>query len=134
MIFDDDHAVANVELAFVGVSSEKIGLEELAEGTIDIAPLTGRRVATLVHAMIAGATCIDLRRVRTLRRASGTLTFGPESTEYSEPTVDSSSEVCPSVLEETHGSRGATGFGKRPRPYRVSAPIDTSRDESRRQV
>jgi hypothetical protein len=57
--FDDDHAVANAELALVGLLSEKLGLEELAEETISIAPFPGRRVATLVHALVAGATCID---------------------------------------------------------------------------
>ncbi len=59
VVFDDDHAVANAGLALVGVLSEKLGLEQLAEETIDIAPFPGRRVATLVHALVAGATCID---------------------------------------------------------------------------
>ena len=58
-MFDDDHAVANAGLALVGVLSEKLGLEKLVEETIDIAPFPGRRVATLVHALVAGATCID---------------------------------------------------------------------------
>jgi len=57
--FDDDHAVANAGLALVGLLSEKLGLQQLAEETISIAPFPGRRVATLVHALVAGATCID---------------------------------------------------------------------------
>ena len=57
--FDDDHAVANAGLALVGVLSEKLGLEELAEEAISIVPFPGRRVATLVHALVAGASCID---------------------------------------------------------------------------
>ena len=57
--FDDDHAVANAGFALVGVLSEKLGLEELAEEAISIAPFPGRRVATLVHALVAGASCID---------------------------------------------------------------------------
>jgi Transposase DDE domain group 1 len=57
--FDDEHAVANAGLALVGVLSEKLGLEELAQEFLDVRPLPGRRVATLVHAMAAGATCID---------------------------------------------------------------------------
>jgi hypothetical protein len=56
--FDDDHSVANAGLALVGLLSEKLGLQQLAEETIDIAPFPGRRVATLVHALVAGATCI----------------------------------------------------------------------------
>jgi hypothetical protein len=43
----------------VGVLSEKLGLEALAEEMIDIAPFPGTRVATLVRALVAGATCID---------------------------------------------------------------------------
>jgi hypothetical protein len=57
--FDDDHAVANAGLALVGVLSEKLRLEELCDETISLAPFPGRRVATLVHALVAGATCID---------------------------------------------------------------------------
>jgi hypothetical protein len=57
--FDDDHAVANAGLALVGVLSEKLGLAKLCEEMIDVAPFPGRRVATLVHAMVAGASCID---------------------------------------------------------------------------
>jgi UDP-N-acetylmuramyl pentapeptide synthase len=57
--FDDDHAVANAGLALVSLLSEKLGLQELAEETISIAPFPGRRAATLVHALVAGATCID---------------------------------------------------------------------------
>jgi hypothetical protein len=54
VMFDDDHAVADAGLALVAVLSEKLGLEELAQELVDIHPLPGRRVATLVHAMVAG--------------------------------------------------------------------------------
>jgi len=57
--FDDDHAVADAGLALVAVLSEKLGLESLAEELVDIHPFPGRRVATLVHAMVAGAKFID---------------------------------------------------------------------------
>jgi hypothetical protein len=57
--FDDDHAVANAGLALVGLLSEKLDLEGLCEETISIAPFPVRRVATLVHALVAGATGID---------------------------------------------------------------------------
>jgi hypothetical protein len=59
VMFDDDHAVAGAGLALVGVLSEKLGLEELVGELVDIKPFPGRRVATLVHAMVAGAECID---------------------------------------------------------------------------
>jgi hypothetical protein len=57
--FDDDHAVADAGLALVAVLSEKLGLEALAEELVDVHPFPGRRVATLVHAMVAGAKFID---------------------------------------------------------------------------
>ena len=57
--FDDEHLVANGGLALVGVLSEKLGLEALVQEFVDVKPFPGRRVATLVHAMVAGATCID---------------------------------------------------------------------------
>ena len=59
VLFDDDHAVANAGLALVGVLSEKLGLEQFAEEVVSIAPFPGRRGTTLVHALVAGATCID---------------------------------------------------------------------------
>ena len=59
IIFDDDHAVANAGLALVGLLSEKLGLEQLTQEFVDVKPFPGRRVATLVHAMVAGASCID---------------------------------------------------------------------------
>jgi DDE family transposase len=57
--FDDDHAVADAGLALIAVLSEKLGLEALAEELVDVHPFPGRRVATLVHAMVAGANFID---------------------------------------------------------------------------
>jgi hypothetical protein len=59
VMFDDDHAVADAGLALVGVLSERLGLEALAQELVDVGPFPGRRVATLVHAMVAGADCID---------------------------------------------------------------------------
>jgi hypothetical protein len=59
VMFDDDHAVANAGLALAGLLSEKLGLEELCDERISIAPFPGRRAATLVHALVVGGTCID---------------------------------------------------------------------------
>ena len=59
VMFDDKHAVADAGLALVGVLSEKLDLEGLTQEFVDIHPFPGRRVATLVHAMVAGANCID---------------------------------------------------------------------------
>ena len=59
VMFDDDHAVGDAGLALVSVLSEMLGLEVLAEELVEVHPFPGRRVATLVHAMVAGAQCID---------------------------------------------------------------------------
>jgi hypothetical protein len=58
-MFDDDHAVADAGLALVGVLSEKLGLIEFAEEMVNVPPFPGRRIATLVHAICAGAGHID---------------------------------------------------------------------------
>ena len=59
VMFDDQHAVADAGLALVGILSEKLDLEGLTQEFVSIRPFPGRRVATLVHAMVAGANCID---------------------------------------------------------------------------
>ncbi len=64
VMFDDDHAVADAGLALVGVLSEKLGLIELAEEMVNVPPFPGRRIATLVHAICAGAGHIDHANVR----------------------------------------------------------------------
>ena len=54
--FDDDHAVANAGLALVGLLSEKLGLQQVAEETINIAPFPGRRVPEMAAAGSSSAT------------------------------------------------------------------------------
>jgi hypothetical protein len=62
--FDDDRAVAGAGLALVAALSEQLGTYTLANELIDLGGLPGhavpgRKVLTLVHAMVAGADCID---------------------------------------------------------------------------
>ena len=62
--FDDDRAVAGAGLALVATLSKKLGTYELANQMIDLGgrpghALPGRKVLTLVHAMVAGADCIE---------------------------------------------------------------------------
>ena len=59
VMFDDEHAIANAGLALAGLLSEKLGLEQLCDETISIAPFPGRRAATLVHSLVVGGSCID---------------------------------------------------------------------------
>ena len=62
--FDDDRAVAGAGLALAATLSERLGTFALANEIIDLGgrsghALPGRKVLTLVHAMVAGAECID---------------------------------------------------------------------------
>ena len=62
--FDDTHAVAHAGLALVGTLSERLGVEAVVDERVDLSGCLGhhrpgRKVATLVHAMVAGADCID---------------------------------------------------------------------------
>ena len=64
MVFDDDHAVAGAGLCLVAALSTKLGTFELANELIDLGGVPGhatpgRKVLTLIHAMVAGAECID---------------------------------------------------------------------------
>ena len=61
--FDDDRAVAGAGLALVATLSKQLGTYALANQVIDLGgrpghALPGRKVLTLVHAMVAGADCI----------------------------------------------------------------------------
>jgi hypothetical protein len=62
--FDDDRAVAGAGLALVATLSKQLGTFRLANELIDLGGVPGhatpgRKVLTLVHAMAAGAECID---------------------------------------------------------------------------
>jgi hypothetical protein len=62
--FDDDRAVAGAGLALVATLSERLEMFALANELVDLGgrpghARPGRKVLTLVHAMVAGAECID---------------------------------------------------------------------------
>ncbi len=62
--FDDTHAVANAGLLLPATLAERLGIEQAADALIDLgeragAAHPGRKLLTLVHAMLAGADCID---------------------------------------------------------------------------
>ena len=61
VIFDDDHAVANAGLILPATLAAHLGIEKLADETIDLgdrpgAARPGRKLMTLVHSIVAGAT------------------------------------------------------------------------------
>jgi hypothetical protein len=62
--FDDTHAVANAGLLLPATLAERLGIEQTADQLIDLgeragAAHPGRKLLTLVHAMLAGGDCID---------------------------------------------------------------------------
>lgn len=72
--FDDEGLVANAGLVVVATLSARLGIGRLVEATLRMAGLVGgarsdRKVLTLVHAIVAGASHIDHADVL---RAGGT--------------------------------------------------------------
>jgi hypothetical protein len=62
--FDDDHAVANAGLLLSATLAARLGIEAVVDGLVDLgdrpgAHRPGRKVLTLVHALLAGGDCID---------------------------------------------------------------------------
>jgi Transposase DDE domain group 1 len=62
--FDDTHAIANAGLLLPATLAERLGIERAADALIDLgeragAHRPGRKLLTLVHAMLAGGDCID---------------------------------------------------------------------------
>jgi Transposase DDE domain group 1 len=62
--FDDQRAVASAGLLLPATLAERLGIEQAADHLVDLggqpgAARPGRKLLTLVHAMIAGGDCID---------------------------------------------------------------------------
>jgi hypothetical protein len=62
--FDEPNLVANAGLVLVATLAARLGLERLANATIDLSGRVGgfgpgRKILTIIHAMVAGATHID---------------------------------------------------------------------------
>jgi len=58
--FDDDHSVANAGLVLPATLAERLGIEAVVDGLVDLGDRPGghrpgRKVLTLVHALLAGA-------------------------------------------------------------------------------
>ena len=72
--FDDEHLVANAGLLLVSTLTVRLGIEDLINATVRLVgrvggALPGRKVLTLVHAIVAGGSHIDHADV--LRSGSG---------------------------------------------------------------
>jgi hypothetical protein len=57
--FDDDHAVAEAGLILPATLTGNLDIEQAADELIGVGYRPGRKVTTLVHAVLAGAECID---------------------------------------------------------------------------
>ena len=62
--FDDDHAVANAGLLLPATLADRLGIEPVIDELVDLgdrpgAHRPGRKVLTLIHALMAGGDCID---------------------------------------------------------------------------
>jgi hypothetical protein len=62
--FDDTRAIANAGLLLPATLAQRLGIEQAADQVIDLgdragAHRPGRKLLTLVHAMLAGGDCID---------------------------------------------------------------------------
>jgi hypothetical protein len=62
--FDDDHAVANAGLLLPATLAQRLGVEQVLDELVNLGDRPGhhrpgRKVLTLIHAIIAGADCID---------------------------------------------------------------------------
>jgi hypothetical protein len=62
--FDDDHAVANAGLLLPATLAERLGVEAVVDELVDLgdrpgAHRPGRKVLTLIHALMVGGDCID---------------------------------------------------------------------------
>ena len=57
--FDDQHAVADAGLVLPATLAAHLGLEQAADELIGVGYRPGRKTLTLVHALLAGADCID---------------------------------------------------------------------------
>jgi hypothetical protein len=64
VVFDDTHAVASAGLLLAATLAERLGIQQATDQLVDLgdrpgAAHPGRKLLTLVHAMVAGGDCID---------------------------------------------------------------------------
>ena len=64
VVFDDERVVANAGVLLPAVLAERLGIEGLVDGMVDLGDRDGganpgRKVMTLLSAMALGADCID---------------------------------------------------------------------------
>jgi hypothetical protein len=78
--FDDERSVAGAGLLLPATLVERLGIQQAADQLVDLgdrpgAARPGRKLLTLVHAMVAGGDCVD--EVELLRCGSTQAVLGP---------------------------------------------------------
>ncbi|HWI71587.1 MAG TPA: hypothetical protein VNT55_06505, partial [Baekduia sp.] len=64
VVFDDERAVANAGVMLPALLAQRLGIEQLVEGCVDLgdrpgAANPGRKVMSMISAMALGADCIE---------------------------------------------------------------------------
>jgi hypothetical protein len=57
--FDDERAVADAGLLLTGTTMARLGLEQATDEMVTVGYRSGRKLATLIHTLVAGGECID---------------------------------------------------------------------------
>jgi hypothetical protein len=80
--FDDERAVADAGLLLTGTMMARLGLEQATDQIVTVGYRAGRKLATLVHTLVAGGECIDdvaLLRAGATGRVLGHDTVAPST-------------------------------------------------------
>jgi hypothetical protein len=80
--FDDDRAVADAGLLLTATTMPRLRLEQAADETVTVGYRSGRKLATLVHTLVAAGECIDdgaLLRAGAMERVLGHETVAPST-------------------------------------------------------
>ncbi len=59
VMFDGDRMVADAGLILPATLAQKLGVEALADELVSVGHRPGRKLLTVVHALLAGGDCID---------------------------------------------------------------------------
>lgn len=80
--FDDDRAVADAGLILPATLGQRLGLEQATDALVGVGYRPGRKAATVVHGILAGADCIDdldILRTGATERVLGLTAMAPST-------------------------------------------------------
>ena len=120
--FDDPNLVANAGLLLVATLTHRLGLEALIDATVRLVGRVGgarpgRKVLTLVHAMIAGASHIDhADMLRAGATAGGARPSGDGPVDAGDVPAGVHVRSCPPTRSRHRPGAGAGLGGRVPAP------------------